>query len=359
MATGADFGITGSGIAILTGGFGRFDSGAGIAGVAGLTTGAGSNVAGGVGRFLPRAGSGVGAVVAGSAGWPGGCVGMVGVFGSFPRFFMPSVGGAVGWPGLIKVVSAGAAGFPGFGVAASAGFTGCPGCGGVAAIGVPGWFGCGAGTGGVIGGLPRFFPASAVGVVGWPGFGSVASGGAAGLPGCADVAAFAGGAGWPGFTNVVPDDGAGCPGFGKVGSLGFPGRKGFSGGCAFVPAVLALPGGIPGNLAGALFAVVPGVSFAIFACNAAAFFGSGSPFQPLSNFGAAIVAATGGSAPGFFVRVTIGAVIARTPAVSCENFPSGVTGLFAVLRSMRTVGISSLPALPSALFTAKKFGPPL
>lgn len=63
---------------------------------------------------------------------------MVGVFGSLARFFMPSVGGAGGWPGLIKVVSAGAAGFPGFGVAASAGFTGCPGCGGVAVIGAPG-----------------------------------------------------------------------------------------------------------------------------------------------------------------------------------------------------------------------------
>ena len=153
--------------------------------------------------------------------------------------------------------------------------------------------------------------------------------------------------------------GTGWPGLIKIESVGFTGRKGFSGPCAFVPIVPVAGGGVPGNLAGAFFAVALGVSFAIFACKAAACFGSGSPFQPLSNFGAAIVAATGGRVPGFFVRVTVGAVNASTPAASCENFPSCVTGRVPALRLMRTVGISSLPVLPSALFTAEIFGPPL
>ena len=84
---------------------------------------------------------------------------------------------------------------------------------------------------------------------------------------------------------------------------------------------------MPGSLAGAVFAAAPGVSLAIFACNAAAFVGSGMPFQPLSIFGVAIVAATGGRELAFLLRSTAGAVRARTPAESRENFPSGVTGL--------------------------------
>lgn len=114
-------------MATLTAALGRFDSGVGTAGVVGLTPDVGSVVAGCPGRFLARDGSGVGTGVVGITGWPGCGVGTVAVFGVLPRFFMPSVVGGAGCPGLINVESAGTTGWPGFTAAASVGFTGCPG----------------------------------------------------------------------------------------------------------------------------------------------------------------------------------------------------------------------------------------
>jgi hypothetical protein len=159
--------------------------------------------------------------------------------------------------------------------------------------------------------------------------------------------------------SAAPVDAEGWPGLMSVGSDDFPERNGFKTPEPFVTAVAGEEGIAPGSTAGAVFAVAPGVSFAIFACKAAARFGSVSPFQPLSIFGAAIVAAAAGSEPGFILeRVTVGAVMASTPPESCENFPFA-TGFVPALRVMRTEGIGWLPARTSALFTAWKFGPPL
>ena len=140
--------------------------------------------------------------------------------------------------------------------------------------------------------------------------------------------------GCPGLTNAVVPGVAGVPGIVGVTapvSVGFPGRNGFRGDLPAVPVPAVAEGIVPGSLAGAVFAAVPGVSLAILACKAVVCFGSAMPFQPLSSFGAAIVAAIGGSDPDFLpVRVTIGAVTARTPPEICENFPSAVTGFVPV-----------------------------
>lgn len=63
---------------------------------------------------------------------------MFAALGVLPRFFTPSVGGVVAWPGLIKVVSAGVADFSAFGGVAIPGLIGVPGCVGAAVMGLPG-----------------------------------------------------------------------------------------------------------------------------------------------------------------------------------------------------------------------------
>ncbi len=151
--------------------------------------------------------------------------------------------------------------------------------------------------------------------------------------------------GRPGLTNAVGGGVPGVPG-------GLPGRNDFSG--LVLEVAVATPADTiaPGSRAGAVFALAPGVSPAIFACNAVAWVGSVRPFQPLSNFGDAIVVATGGNAADFFARVTVGAATERTPADRCENFPSGVTAFVPVLRETLTVGIAAPPERTSALFKA-------
>ncbi len=141
--------------------------------------------------------------------------------------------------------------------------------------------------------------------------------------------------------------------------VGFPLRNGLFGAVLAVLGAAVTVGIVPGSLAGAFFAFVPGVSLAIFACNAVVRFGSVMPFQPLSSFGAAIVSATFGSSDFLLVRVTVGAATERTPAERCENFPSWVTGFVPACRARLAVGIALPPVRTSALFMAWKFGPPL
>lgn len=68
LETGAGFGMEGSGVEILTGGFGRTASGCGIVGCVGFTFVPGSTFAGEPGRFFGRGDSGVGVAVVGGVG---------------------------------------------------------------------------------------------------------------------------------------------------------------------------------------------------------------------------------------------------------------------------------------------------
>lgn len=293
-------------------------TGAGGAAVSGLAVFAGTvgGTGGGV-CFFGRTGSVVGA--GGVDGWTARGTGTGG----------GSVVGFAGLPGLPGVASTGTFTFPGCDGTVEAELAGSPGAAGAA--------------GGVA--LPaRFFSPRAIGAAGFAGCVGATSDGLIGGPGLDGLAAVGlpGTADWDGVPGLIPADG----------SLGFPPRNGLM---TFAPAVPAAAGGsaiIPGGLAGAVFAAVPGVSLAIFACNAVACIGSAIPFQPLSNFGAAIVTATGGNGADFLLRDTVGAVIARTPAESCENFPSGVIGPMPSLRLTRTVGTGWAPVRMSALFTA-------
>lgn len=258
--------------------------------------------------------SGVGVMIAGFTGCPGFMIETFGAPGLSPRFPFPVVGTTFS-PGDAGVTTIGFAGAPGFatGMVVTVGFSprlplpvgvmaGCPGKDGVAAVG----FTC----------MP-------------------------GRSGFTDPGTI----GWPGVMAAVPP--------------GLEPRKGLRP-FLLIGGVLAMAVGIvPGSLAGAVFDRAPGVSLAIFACNAAARFGSAIPFQPLSNFGLAIVAAMGGSEVGFLVRVTVGALIESTPADRLENLPSGVTGLLPAWRFTLTVGMAELPERTIALFTALKLGPPL
>lgn len=156
--------------------------------------------------------------------------------------------------------------------------------------------------------------------------------------------------GCPGRSNAVPADVAGCPGWISVVAVGLPGRNAFSG--AVAPDPTGAETCEPGSRAGAVFAVAPGVSLAILACNAAACLGSVKPFHPLSNFGVAIAEATGGSEPGFLERVTVGAAMASTPGRTCDGLPFPVTGRVPAFRVTLTEGIGWLPVRTSALLTA-------